>query len=95
MQCWICAGPAFAACRFCGRAVCRDDAKLHPFVLEVYEAGGTHYGLAVEDAVHCGICKPKPEPVLMDFLDEKDLRRTTTAAPVRTRVTNRRPASDK
>jgi hypothetical protein len=31
----------------------------------------------------------------MDFLDEKDLRRTTTAAPVRTRVTNRRPASDK
>jgi len=71
MQCWICAGPAAAGCRFCGRAVCRDDAKSHAFVLEVYESGGTHYGLAVEDAIWCGICKPRPDPVLMDFLDEK------------------------
>ena len=70
MQCWICAGPASASCRFCGRAVCRDDAKTMPFVLEVYESGGTHYGLALEDAVHCGVCKPKPDPVRMDFLDE-------------------------
>jgi hypothetical protein len=50
--------------------VCRDDARIHPFVLEVYESGGTHYGLAVEDAIHCGVCKPKPDPVLMEFLDE-------------------------
>jgi hypothetical protein len=49
--------------------VCRDDARIHPFVLEVYESGGTHYGLAVEDAIHCGVCKPKPDPVLMEFLD--------------------------
>ena len=50
--------------------MCRDDARIHPFVLEVYESGGTHYGLAVEDAIHCGVCKPKPDPVLMEFLDE-------------------------
>jgi hypothetical protein len=39
-------------------------------VLEVYESGGTHYGLAVEDSIHCGVCKPKPDPVKMEFLDE-------------------------
>ena len=70
MQCWVCGGPASGVCRFCGRAVCRSDAKKHVFVLEVYESSGTHYGLAVEDALHCGVCKPKPDPVLMDFLDE-------------------------
>jgi hypothetical protein len=50
--------------------VCRNDARIHPFVLEVYESGGTHFGLAVEDAIHCGVCKPKPDPVRMEFLDE-------------------------
>ena len=68
MQCWICASPANGTCRFCGRAVCREDAKTHPFVLEIYPSDGTLYGLAVEDALHCGVCKPRPDPVLMDFL---------------------------
>jgi hypothetical protein len=40
-------------------------------VLEVYPADGTLYGLAVEDALYCGVCKPRPEPVRMDFLDER------------------------
>lgn len=71
MQCWICAAPANGTCRFCGRAVCRQDAKLHSFVLEVYPADGTLYGLAVEDALYCGVCKPRPEPVRMEFLDER------------------------
>jgi hypothetical protein len=44
----------------------------------VYESGGTHYGLAVEDAIHCGICKPKPDPVLMEFLDEARAPRPTS-----------------
>ena len=70
MQCWVCGAPANGVCRFCGRAVCRADAKKHAFVLEVYESGGTHFGLAVEDAIHCGVCKPRPDPVRMDFLDE-------------------------
>ena len=79
MQCWICAAPANATCRFCGRGVCRNDAKVHPFVLEVYESNGTHYGLAVEDAIHCGVCKPKPDPVRMEFLDEA--AKSATPAP--------------
>jgi hypothetical protein len=58
--------------------VCRDDARIHPFVLEVYESGGTHYGLAVEDAIHCGVCKPKPDPVRMEFLDEERAPRPTS-----------------
>jgi hypothetical protein len=70
MQCWICAAPASGTCRFCGRAVCRQDAKLQAFVLEVYPADGTLYGLAVEDALYCGVCKPKSEPVRMEFLDQ-------------------------
>ena len=52
MQCWICASPANGTCRFCGRAVCREDAKTHPFVLEVYPSNGNLYGLEVEDARH-------------------------------------------
>jgi hypothetical protein len=76
LDCWVCGAPASGVCRFCGRAVCRSDAKKQAFVLEVYESAGTHYGLAVEDALHCGVCKPKPDPVLMDFLDE--VKRPTT-----------------
>ncbi len=68
MQCWICASPANAVCRFCGRAVCKEDAKTMPFVLEVYPAKGTLLGLGVEDAVYCGVCKPRSEPVQMEFL---------------------------
>jgi hypothetical protein len=52
--------------------VCRDDAKNHVFVLEVYPADGALYGLAVEDALYCGVCKPKAEPVRMDFLEGTD-----------------------
>ena len=36
MDCWICERPALAACRFCGRGACREHAKSHPFVLDVY-----------------------------------------------------------
>jgi hypothetical protein len=61
--------------------VCRNDSRVHPFVLEVYESRGTHYGLAVEDAIHCGVCKPKPDPVRMDFLDEAATAPPATAPP--------------
>lgn len=69
MQCWVCASPASGVCRFCGRAVCRNDAKTQAFVLEVYPGEATLYGLAVEDALYCGVCKVKPDPVPMEFLD--------------------------
>src|SRR3982074_2286806 len=97
MQCWICAAPANAICRFCGRAVCRNDARVHPFVLEVYESHGTHYGLAVEDAIHCGVCKPKPDPGKMEFLEEAagaatPMPATPPAAPAAAPAPKRKPA---
>jgi hypothetical protein len=49
-----------------------------PLRAEVYESGGSLYGLAVEDAIHCGVCKPKPEPVPMDFLEENRPARPAT-----------------
>lgn len=84
MQCWICGAPANGVCRFCGRAVCRSDAKKHVYVLEIYESGGTHYGLTVEDALHCGVCKPKPDPIRMEFLDD-GAAASTTVSPSRRR----------
>jgi hypothetical protein len=69
MQCWICASPASGTCRFCGRAICRDDAKTRAYILEVYRALERLYGLAIEDALYCGVCTPKPEPVEMEFLE--------------------------
>jgi hypothetical protein len=74
MQCWVCASPANGTCRFCGRAVCKEDAKTRAFVLEVYPADGSLLGLAVEDALYCGICTPKGEPVAMDFLERPGKR---------------------
>jgi hypothetical protein len=69
VNCWVCGSPATGTCRFCGRGICRDDAKTKPFVFEVYTAGGGLYGLATEEALHCGVCEPRAEPVKMDFLD--------------------------
>jgi hypothetical protein len=48
-----------------------------PFVLEVYPAKGTLLGLGVEDAVHCGVCKPRPEPVQMEFLADVPVTENT------------------
>jgi len=71
VDCWICERPALAACRFCGRGACREHAKSHPFVLDVYR-GNQHKtlrALVVEDAIHCGVCRPRGEPVDMAELE--------------------------
>jgi hypothetical protein len=44
---------------------------MHSFILEVYPSQGTLYGLAVEDALHCGVCKPRAEPIRMEFLEAR------------------------
>ena len=72
MNCWVCGGPANGVCRFCGRAICRQDAETKAFVLEVYQSNSRLLGLAVGDALYCGVCEPKPEPVAMDFLASQD-----------------------
>ena len=68
VQCWTCGEPADAICRFCGRGTCKLHAKTKAFLFETWDDAGTLRALGVEDAVHCGVCRPKPEPVDAEFL---------------------------
>ena len=71
MDCWICERTALGACRFCGRGICRQHAKTQPFILEVFR-GAEHKalrGLIVDDALHCGVCRPKGDPLELKELE--------------------------
>lgn len=64
MNCWHCDRPAHASCRFCGRGVCREHAQALPHIEEVFHDDGMKYkALVVPEAVYCGICKPREDPV--------------------------------
>ncbi len=63
MDCWHCRRTAVGACRFCGRGVCENHAKTRPFILDLYVAKEVVRALVVEDALHCGACSPRPDPV--------------------------------
>ena len=65
MDCWICKRTALGVCRFCGRGICEEHARFHPYVLDLYSAHSKDVvrALVVEDALHCGVCKPRPDPV--------------------------------
>lgn len=41
-----------------------------PFVLESFQTDRGLKGLVVDEVVHCGICRPKPEPVPLEFLEQ-------------------------
>ena len=71
MDCWICKTTALGTCRFCGRGICGDHAKFMPFILEVYHPRTKEHvqALVVEDALYCGVCRPRPQPVPMEELD--------------------------
>lgn len=71
MDCWVCRTTALGTCRFCGRGVCADHARFLPYILELYHprTRQTLQALVVEDALHCGVCRPRPEPVPMEELD--------------------------
>ncbi len=70
MDCWSCEKGAVGSCRFCGRAVCKEHAKTMPFILSLYAGkGGVTKGVVVEDALHCGVCKPRGDPVELPELD--------------------------
>lgn len=75
MRCWVCGGNAEGVCRFCGRGVCKTHARTRPFLFEVWERDGRLDGLAVEDALHCGVCKVRPEPIDVDFLRKGEAMR--------------------
>ena len=64
MNCWHCERPAYGTCRFCGRGACKEHAQTLPHIVDIYrDDEGTHKALVVADALWCGICKPKEDPV--------------------------------
>ena len=69
MDCWHCRKAAVATCRFCGRAVCENHASTRPFVLELFRGAGSTKALVVEDAIHCGACTPRSDPIELPELD--------------------------
>ncbi|HEV8089896.1 MAG TPA: hypothetical protein VGQ50_14640 [Actinomycetota bacterium] len=44
--------------------------KEQPFVLELYRSGKMTRALVVEDALFCGACSPRPDPIDLPELDE-------------------------
>lgn len=71
MLCFFCAKAARGTCRFCGRGLCEDHATFGPYVLEVNHSAKRERAeaLVVEDALQCGSCRPRPQPVPMPELD--------------------------
>jgi hypothetical protein len=65
MDCWVCKRTALAVCRFCGRGICEEHARFQPYVQSLFTpaAGKRVRALVVEDALYCGVCKPRPEPI--------------------------------
>lgn len=68
MRCWVCGTAADAVCRFCGRGVCKEHARTRAFLFDTWQTPSGLKGLAVDDAIHCGVCRPHPDPVELDFL---------------------------
>ena len=69
MDCWTCRRTAVGSCRFCGRGVCEDHAQEKPYILELFRGGETTKGLVVENALACGSCRPRPDPIDLPELD--------------------------
>ncbi|HVC25966.1 MAG TPA: hypothetical protein VND23_09425 [Acidimicrobiales bacterium] len=69
MDCWHCRKSAVGTCRFCGRGICADHVRTRPFILEMYRGREHLEALVVEDALHCGACTPRPDPVALPGLD--------------------------
>lgn len=76
MNCWQCDRPAHGVCVLCGRGMCKDHAKTAPNFVAVYRARpkkdgdpGTLKAIAVEEALVCGLCKPREDPVELPELD--------------------------
>jgi len=64
MDCWHCKRSAVGTCRFCGRGVCEDHVKTRPYILGLYRGKDDNQkALVVEDALHCGACRPRADPV--------------------------------
>jgi hypothetical protein len=71
VDCWHCRKTAVGSCRFCGRAVCEDHAETQPYILELFRTKEVTQALVVEDALYCGACHPRPDPIDLPELDGK------------------------
>ena len=70
MDCWTCEKTALGSCRFCGRGACRAHVKLLPYIVSLYNSKlGPIKAVVVEDALHCGVCKPREDPVEIPGLE--------------------------
>lgn len=71
MRCWFCDEAARGTCRFCGRGVCAEHGETGPYILDVYRSSARDRAeaLVVEDAVSCGACRPRRQPIPMPELD--------------------------
>ncbi|HVM10873.1 MAG TPA: hypothetical protein VM638_00155 [Actinomycetota bacterium] len=69
MDCWHCRRTAVGTCRFCGRGLCENHVATKPFILEVFGRETTR-ALVVEEALFCGTCRPRPDPVDLPELDD-------------------------
>jgi hypothetical protein len=49
--------------------VCEDHAQTQPYVLELFKGTGPTRALVVEDALFCGACTPRPDPLDLPELD--------------------------
>lgn len=65
MDCWVCKRTALGVCRFCGRGVCEEHSRFQPYILSLFTPAENRpvRALVVEDALYCGVCKPRPEPI--------------------------------
>jgi hypothetical protein len=71
VDCWTCEKTALGACRFCGRGACREHAQVRPFIVGLYRGKPDELvkAVVVEDALHCGVCHPRGEPVPLPELE--------------------------
>ena len=69
MDCWTCRRTAVGVCRFCGRGTCEDHAQVHPYILELFKTSEVTKALLVEDALYCGACTPRPDPIDLPEVD--------------------------
>lgn len=70
MDCWTCEKTALGNCRFCGRGTCRAHAKSVPYIISLYNSKlGPIKAVIVEDALHCGVCTPREDPVEIPGLE--------------------------
>ena len=82
MRCWVCGATAEGICRLCGRAICKPHARTHPYLFEVWPTAAGLRALGIDDALWCGVCRPRPDPIEAGFLDVQPQATSPNGVPV-------------